>query len=140
MMLNIICSNVRGDKEKRRMVDLLLRKWNSNIVCLTETKMNVIDLPCIKRVGGSRWTDWAELEAQGSSGGILVYWDKRRWQCMDKLVGQHSVTVILEEGSSGLQYAFTGVYGPCDRKERKTFMERAGRCSQNCNSALGNWG
>lgn len=41
---------------------------------------------------------------------------------MDKLVGQH-VTVILEEGSSGLHYAFTGVYGPCDRKERKNLWK-----------------
>lgn len=32
----------------------------------------------IRQIGGSRWIEWAELEAQGSSGGILVYWDKRR--------------------------------------------------------------
>lgn len=33
---------------------------------------------------------------------------------------------MLEEGKSGLQYAFTVVYGPCNRKERKRlWKERA---------------
>lgn len=60
------------------MIDLLLRKWNVDVVCLTKTKIKVIDLPCIKQVGCSRWTNWVELKAQGSNGGILVYWDNRK--------------------------------------------------------------
>lgn len=56
-------------KEKRRLVNLL---------CLTETKLHQMDQLRIRQIGGSRWIEWAELEAQGSSGGILVYWDKRR--------------------------------------------------------------
>lgn len=60
------------------MVYLLLKKWNADIVCLVETKMKHVDGTCIRQIGGSRWSDWVELEAQGRSGGILIYWDKRR--------------------------------------------------------------
>nr|XP_009627966.1 farnesylcysteine lyase-like [Nicotiana tomentosiformis] len=70
----------------------------------------------IMQVGGSRWSECVELEAQGNSGGIVVYWGKRRWSCMDKYVGHHSITTFLQEENSGFQCTFTGVYAPCDRK------------------------
>lgn len=105
--------------EKKELVKLVLGKWKADIVCLTETKMKKINLDCIRLIGGSRWTEWIEMEAQGNSGGIVIFWDKRRWKCLEHIKGQHSVTILLEEEKSGYQYAFTGVYGPCDRKERK---------------------
>lgn len=172
MKLKIICWNVRGmnDKEKRRIIDLLIRKWNTDIMCLTKTKMNKIDLPCIKQVGGSRWIDWVELEARGSSGGILVYWDKRRWQYTYKEVGHHSITIILEGVSLGLQYVNTShrymghviekkkklwkelidvhetitqlwaIAGDFNVIRKKKFMKRADRCTRSYNPTMGNRG
>lgn len=66
-------------------MDLLLRRWNADIVCLSETKMKGLNQNDIVQVGGSRWTEWIELEAQGNSGGIVVYWDKRRWNCKENI-------------------------------------------------------
>lgn len=66
--------------------------------------MKEVDLPCIIQVGGSRCSDWVELEAQGNSGRILIFWDKRRWICLDNHLGQHSVTIVLEEVNDGFQY------------------------------------
>lgn len=34
-------------------------------------------------------------------------------------MGQHLATILLKEENSRHQHAFTRVYGPCDRKERK---------------------
>lgn len=70
-----------------------------------------------------------ELGAQGRSGGILVYWDKRRWSCSDKHIGQHSITVFLKEENTDFQCAFTGVYGPCDRKTRRILWKEMGAVS-----------
>lgn len=50
---------------------------------------------------------------------IVVYYDKRRWSCRDKYVGQHSVTIFLEEVNFASQCTFTGIYASCDRKLRR---------------------
>lgn len=123
-----------NDSGKRKLIDLLLRRWNADVVCLFETKMSGLRQDDIMQVGGSRWSECVELEAQGNSGGIVVYWGKRRWSCMDKYVGHHSITTFLQEENSGFQCTFTGVYAPCDRKVRRV----------GCNlwfdlTTLGNW-
>lgn len=88
MKLTIICGNVRGmnDKKKRNLVDLLFRNWNADIVCLFETKISGLIQEGIKQVG-------VELEAQGNSGRIVVYWDKRRWKCKEKL--SYNILLLL---------------------------------------------
>lgn len=89
------------------MVNLVLRKWNTDMVCLRETKMKEVDHSCVKQVGGTRLSEWVELGAQGSSGGVLIFWDKKRWNCLDDHQGQHSIAVSLEDINTGQQFGFT---------------------------------
>ena len=79
MKLKIISWNVRGlnNPEKHLVVKNLLRDWKCDVVCLLETKLGAMD----RSVVGSLWIcphlDWVALDADHTSGGILVMWDRR---------------------------------------------------------------
>jgi exonuclease III len=74
----IISWNVRGmnELEKRTKMRGLLREWKADIVCLQETKMEVIRREVVYSVWGCVYVDWVYLGSRGASGGILVIWDR----------------------------------------------------------------
>ncbi|XP_059623067.1 uncharacterized protein LOC132266231 [Cornus florida] len=80
MKIQIITWNVRGlnDSDKRRVVKAAIRKWNAYVICLQETKLASITDEVVKSLWGGRFVEWETLNASGTSGGILIMWD-RRW-------------------------------------------------------------
>ena len=62
------------------MVKNLLREWKCDVVCLQEMKI----FP---------YVDWAVLEANQTTCGILLMWDKRVLVKMEVLVGTFSMSV-----------------------------------------------
>ena len=120
MKIKILSWNVRGvnDSEKRKVIKNLIRTNRVDLVCLQETKvqeMNV-DMVCSLEVG--RFLNWTALNAEGSVGGILLYWDKRRISMVDSMVGSFSVSCLFKMAEDGFQWAFTGVYGPIEKNLR----------------------
>ena len=67
------------------------------------------------------------MEAEGTAGGILVFWDKRKLEVMEVELGLFSVTSIFKNMEDGFQWAFTGVYGPMERNKSELFWEELGR-------------
>lgn len=47
-----------NEPEKRTKIRRLLREWNANIVCLQETKMEVISREVVCSVWGRIRVDW----------------------------------------------------------------------------------
>ena len=66
------------------------------------------------------------MGAQGSAGGILVCWDKRSLELLEMEVGNFSISCRLKNVEDGVVWIFTGVYGPCNRKEREELWEELG--------------
>ena len=46
----------------------------------------------VRSLGTSRFLGWEALDAMGSTGGVLVVWDKRSLEVLDKEVGSFSVS------------------------------------------------
>lgn len=65
------------------------------------------------------------MDAQGSSGGIIVFWDKR-WNCKEELFGLHSVTVFLKESNIGFSCIFPEFMGHVTGKEER-IVARVGK-------------
>jgi exonuclease III len=61
MKPKIISWNVRSlnDKEKRLGIRGLLREWKANIVCLQETKMDVITREVVRSLWGCHHVGWS---------------------------------------------------------------------------------
>ncbi|RVW53000.1 Suppressor of mec-8 and unc-52 protein-like 1 [Vitis vinifera] len=80
----------------------------------------------VRSIGSGRFLDWGAMGAQGSAGGILVCWDKRSLELLELEVGIYSISCKLKTVENDVVWVFTGVYGPCKRKERELLWEELG--------------
>ena len=85
MKIKIISWNVRGvnDPEKRRVIKSFLRYNRADLVCLQETKVQQMNNVMARSIGVGRFLNWRVLNAEGSAGGIILLWDKRRISLVD---------------------------------------------------------
>ena len=71
--------------------------------------------------------DFAFLKAQGTSGGIIVMWDKNILNYVSSSQGEFSTTCIFQIVDGDFTRAFSGVYGPQDRSDKLRFWEELRR-------------
>ena len=120
MNLRIISWNVRGlnVRAKRRRVSNSLRMWNGDVVCLQETKLEVVDLAVVQSLRGSPFVDWEYQASKGASGGIVILWDKRVVEKLDSVSGEFTLSCKFRNVGDNLEWAFSGVYGPNSNSAR----------------------
>jgi exonuclease III len=132
MNLKIVTWNVRGlnDREKRLQVKNLIKMWKADVICLQETKLELISRSLVKSLWGCHHVDWAVIGSVGASGGILVMWDRRVVEKVEEAIGQYSVSCKFQNVEDQFEWAFSGVYGPNTDSDRH-FMwdELSGVCS-----------
>ena len=77
MKIKILSWNVRGlnDREKRKLLKLVIRSQKAYLVCLIETKMQEMSLKVVKSLGVGRFLDWGVVDARRASKGILIFWN-----------------------------------------------------------------
>ena len=75
MKIKILAWNVRGlnNREKRRMISLVVKAHKPDLVCCLETKVSEMSLKLVKILGTGRFTDWGAIDARGALGGILIF-------------------------------------------------------------------
>ena len=69
----------------------------------------------------------------GASGGILILWDSRLLQQMEKDVGKSSLSCKFRNCEDNSTWVFTGVYGPTTKEGRDQLWEDLG-------AIIGLWG
>jgi exonuclease III len=132
MNLKIVTWNVRGlnDREKRLQIKNLIKMWKADVICLQETKLELVSRSLVKSLWGCHYVDWAVIGSVGASGGILVMWDRRVVEKVEEAIGQYSVSCKFQNVEDQFEWAFSGVYGPNTDSDRH-FMwdELSGVCS-----------
>ena len=75
--ISILCWNVRGLNcpDRRATVHETIATSSCHLVCLQETKLQVIDSFIATYLGGYRQKNFAYKPADGTKGGILLLWD-----------------------------------------------------------------
>lgn len=121
MKVKILSWNVRGlnESKKRGIIKSLLMKWKADIVCLQETKIEEWSQQLVGSLWGNRWASWADLQANGTRGGVIILWDRRLWKSINIQQGIYSVSVILESLQEQFRWCYTGVYGRHSNAARK---------------------
>lgn len=84
MKLKIILWNVRG------VIETFLKLYKVDLVCLQETKIKETTKKLVRSLGGGRFVDWVACNSEGALGGMLIFWDSRFLQILDKEKGQIS--------------------------------------------------
>ena len=128
MKLKLFSWNVRGanNSEKMNIIRNFIRSQRVDLVCLQETKFQKISAADARSLGVGRLAEWRVVEAEGTAGGIFVFWDKRKLEVMEVETGHFSVTCIFKNTDDGFQWAYTGVYGPVERNKLELFWEELG--------------
>lgn len=120
MNLKLISWNIRemNNGRKRMVIKNLMRSWKADVVCFQETKVEGDISNMVKEVWGNKWAHFAQLEASGTRGGVVIMWDKRVWDGEISSIGEYSISCCFTGVSQDLKWLLTGVYAPIKREER----------------------
>uniref|UniRef100_M1BT70 Endonuclease/exonuclease/phosphatase domain-containing protein n=1 Tax=Solanum tuberosum TaxID=4113 RepID=M1BT70_SOLTU len=121
MKINIVSWNVRGlnDARKRQLIKSLLHTWKADVYCFQETKLQGDIRNIVRELWANRWVKYAQLEASGTRGGILILWDGRVWEGEICEVGAYCITCKFMGKTMDFSWHMSGVYAPNDREERE---------------------
>ena len=111
---------------KRKVIKAFIKMQRVDIVCLWETKILEVYKGLIRGLGVGRFLELVALRAEGAPGGIIIFWDSRVLQLIDKEEGLFSVSCrfkFIEDDSSSI---FTGVYDPTNYGSRESLWEELG--------------
>ena len=125
MNVKILSWNVRGlnDRDKRLQVRSLIKQWGADIICLQETRLELVTRRIVRSLWGIHHVDWMFLGSVGASGGILLMWDRRVVEKIDEAVGDFSVSCRFRGVIDQFDWAFSGVYGPQSDRERSLMWD-----------------
>ena len=128
MKIRILSWNVKGvnDFEKRKLIKAFLTSQRVDLVCLQETKLKGASTDLVRSLRVGRFVDWATVNPVGASGGILILWDSRILQLVDKEESQFSLSCSFRNCEDNSTWVFMGVYGPTTREGRTQLWEDLG--------------
>lgn len=77
----------------------LLREWKTNIVCLQETKLQLVSRAVVYSLSPYQHVDQRYLSLRGASRGNLLMWDRRALEKVEECVGGggHFLLLALSE-------------------------------------------
>ena len=103
---------------------LLLRTWRADIVCLQETKLEWITRGIVHSIWSCPYIDWFYLGFEGAFSGILLMWDRRVVEKVEKAVGHFSVSCKFKNLGDQFEWAFTGIHGPNLNRRRHIMLKK----------------
>lgn len=129
--------NVRGlnSRAHHDMVRTVVEHKHVSLVCLQETKMNVIDDQTVRDIIGGSF-DYFYLPANNTAGGILLAWRTNIWSGSHFFRHNNSLTIKLTLLTDGFSTWLTAVYGPQAVADKVHFLEELRSIRQH---RLGAW-
>ena len=128
MKVKILSWNVQvvNDPGRRKITRNFIRYQRMDLVCLQETKIQEMIVAVAHSLGVGRRYDWKALNAEGSAGGVLLFWDKKTMELVDSEIGLFSISCQFKMVEGGFLWMFSRVYGPVERNLKETFWEEMG--------------
>jgi hypothetical protein len=112
-----------NEGKKHLRVRRLLSQWKVNIVCLQETKLEMITPSLVQSLWRCPYVEWSHVPSIGASGGILLMWDRRVVSKVDVCQGNFVAACSFRNVDDGMEWAFAGVYGPNRDSHRRQLWE-----------------
>jgi exonuclease III len=122
----ILSWNVRGlnERSKRLRISDLIRDWKVDIVCFQETKLHSLSCSIVRSLWGCNHVDWVCLDSSGTSGGILIMWDKKVVEKVDECVGVYTLVVSFRSIVDRTVWTFACVYGSNFGSDRRLLWDK----------------
>lgn len=125
---SILSWNVRGLNARARQnaVRTLIDDLRPSIVCLQETKLDVISQTVILSMLGRAFGDFAYLPASETRGGILIAGHQQDVTLGNVFLGCYSITVSVASTQNNVppdNWWLTSVYGPQEDADKVLFLD-----------------
>lgn len=93
-MMLLFCNATLGDRDKCRMVRSIVKGSKPDVVCLQETKLQMIDADFCCSLGADL-DEFAFKESAGVLGGLLTVWNGSLFVCTNRVVFTFGLFVAL---------------------------------------------
>nr|GEU58684.1 RNA-directed DNA polymerase, eukaryota, reverse transcriptase zinc-binding domain protein [Tanacetum cinerariifolium] len=107
-----------AQKAKKDWVKKLCGKNKVNILALQETKMENMDLLCVKSCWGNMTFDYVHSDSVGNSGGILCIWDPNAFRKDSVTWSDYFILVRGVWRQNEMDFLIVVVYASHDAKEK----------------------
>lgn len=117
--------NMRGlnSHAHREVVREFLQQERVSIVCLSETKVDVLHQAMANDIMGSGF-DYLCLPADGASCGIIVAWCRHMWVVSSHAYCRYSVSIRLHTTLTEMSpWSLAVVFGPLDQHLKPEFLD-----------------
>ena len=94
----------------------IVRRWDPEVVFLSETKMRVAGMKRIKMKLG--FVNGLYVQSQRKSGGLALFW-RKDVNLEIKSYSRHHIDAVVAEERSGFKWRLTGFYGHPETHQRK---------------------
>lgn len=115
-MMNVLSYNLRGlgGLEKKHEIHNLVQTHKPKVLCIQETKMEVVDRSLCTWLWRSVECDFLFKSSDGRSRGILTIWDNNLFFAKKKISKEHYLWLVGEWGASRTHINLVNVYAPCE--------------------------
>ena len=130
---SITCWNVRGlnNPTKKKAVREFISSVKCNMVCLQETKLDVVDQFTIMQCIGPSYDGFAYLPATDTRGGVVLAWDSTVVQVDHVVLDTHALTGQVHNLDGSLWW-ITVVYAPQEDDQKLEFLQELPHQSTAC--------
>ena len=124
--MKIISYNVRGlgGGDKREEVQRLVLDKHPLVMCLQETKLQVLNDAILQSIWGNNSAGYSYQPSSGASGGLVTVWDASRVEVWSSMSFKHVLVIKGKVIASGAEFILFNVYAPCDLAAKKELWER----------------
>ncbi|MCH92576.1 cytochrome P450, partial [Trifolium medium] len=107
-----------GAGEKRREIRRLISESKVDILCLQESKLEVVDIGLIRFLWGSEEVDFSFISSVGASGGIITIWNPRVVHVWYSMAKASCLIISGQFISNNVNFFLANVYAPCNDADR----------------------
>jgi exonuclease III len=128
--LKLLNWNVRGLNcaARREAVKIMIQQAQPNVVCLQETKLDVIDRFLALEFLGQFCTEFQYLPADSTRGGVLIAWNPDLFMGTAPVRNTYSLSLHLTMRMTNMSFIITSVYGPTEDSRKITFLNELVHC------------
>ncbi|PWA34962.1 RNA-directed DNA polymerase, eukaryota [Artemisia annua] len=113
-----------GEAGKKGWVRSIIREEQPDVIGLQETKCGMIDEFWIEDLWGGKGYGFAQLPANGNSGGIILIWDTRVFTCKEAVGDERFAAVKGVWKGREDDIFFVCVYGPHVSNQKASLWDR----------------
>jgi len=93
------------------------------VLCLQESKLNVVDDLLIKAIWGSASLGFSFQPSMGASGGLLTVWDRNVVEVWSTTSFPHVLVIRGQVLQTGQEFVIANIYASCDTATKQVLWD-----------------